>query len=565
MSIEHVLRFGARRGITALSTGVVLSFLLVTAQAQNWSATATKALPLANASVLGPMDPNAAVHVAVALQMRNASQLNTLIQRENTPGDPLYETAITPAQFTSSYGPTSAQVQAVESYLTSQGFQNVQAEDNNLFVSADGTVQQAQTAFNTALTQFVLNGQTVYANTLAAQVPASLSGTVLSVLGLNNIAAMHTGLTTKGSPSTSANLPDVNRTEYGPADFQAAYDAGKTPAGTLTSIAVFAEGNLSGVVSDLRAFEKLYKLSQVPVTIVPTGIASSDTSGADEWDLDSQSSTGIAGGVQHLYFYDATTLTDSDLAIAFNRFASQNVARAGNASFGECEILPYLDGSMLADDQVFAEAAAQGQTVFSSTGDVGAACPVEGTNGVPDSGPIMVSYPASSPYVVAVGGTDLLTNTDGTWNNEIAWYAGGGGISQFEYSMYWQSGIVPSNTAGDRGLPDVAMCADPNVCGANIVVGGAQEVVGGTSLSSPLSMGSWARIESAHKNKLGFAAPLFYAMAAGINTSAPALPSVIGFHDIIVGSNAGYVATPGWDYTTGLGSFDIAAINALIK
>jgi len=453
-------------------------------------------------------------------------------------------------------------VQAVESYLSSQGFQSVQAESNNLFVTGDATVQQVQTAFNTALTQFVLNGKTVYINTLAAQVPASLGGTVLAVLGLNNIAAMQTPL---AHPSATVTVPDLARDVYGPVDFQKAYDVGESSRAIYTSIAVFAEGDLTGVISDLRAFEKLYNQPQVPVTVVATGIASSDTSGADEWDLDSQTSTGIAAGVKALYFYDATTLTDSDLAISFNRFAAQDVAKAGNASFGECEILPYLDGSMLADDQVFAEAAVQGQTVFSSTGDVGASCPVEGTNGVPDSGPLMVSYPASSPYVVAVGGTDMFTNTDGTWNNEVSWYAGGGGISQFEYSPYWQSGIVPSTAAGDRGLPDIAMCADPNVCGANIVVGGAQEVVGGTSLSSPLSMGSWARLESSYANTLGFASPYIYAHATAANTSAPALPSVTGFHDIIVGTNGGFVATPGWDYTTGVGSFDIYAIDLKIR
>jgi len=347
--------------------------------------------------------------------------------------------------------------------------------------------------------------------------------------------------------------------------FRRPTNAAGSATGGLTSIAVFAEGNLNGVISDLRKFEALYKLPQVGLTVIKTGIASPDTSGADEWDLDSQTSTGIAGTVQHLYFYDATSLTDSDLAIAFNRFAAQRYALAGNASFGECEVFAWADGSMLADDEVFAEAALQGQTVFSSTGDVGASCPVEGTNGVPDSGPVMTSYPASSPYVVAVGGTDLLTNTDGTWNSEVAWNAGGGGISALEYSLWWQSGIVPSNAAGDKGLPDVAMCADPNVCGASIIVGGSQLIVGGTSLSSPLSMGAWARIESSHRNKLGFAAPLLYQLARGVNTSSPAAPSVIGFHDIIVGTNGGYVATPGWDYTTGLGSFDIEAINKLLK
>jgi hypothetical protein len=78
-------------------------------------------------------------------------------------------------------------------------------------------------------------------------------------------------------------------------------------------------------------------------------------------------------------------------------------------------------------------------------------------------------------------------------------------------------------------------------------------------------MGAWARLESAHHNKLGFASPLLYEFASPVNTTTPALPSASGFNDVIVGTNAGYVATPGWDYTTGLGTFDISAINALLQ
>lgn len=149
---------------------------------------------------------------------------------------------------------------------------------------------------------------------------------------------------------------------------------GTTATGSKTNIAIFAEGDLSGVVKDLRTEEAAYHLPQVPYSIVPVGLASPDTSGADEWDLDMQYSTGMAGTVAHLYIYDTTSLTDSDIALEFSRFASQDVAKAGSASFGECETFPYLDGSMLADDEVFAEAAAQGQTVFASTGDTGGAC-----------------------------------------------------------------------------------------------------------------------------------------------------------------------------------------------
>jgi len=73
-------------------------------------------------------------------------------------------------------------------------------------------------------------------------------------------------------------------------------------------------------------------------------------------------------------------------------------------------------------------------------------------------------------------------------------------------------------------------------------------------------MGTWARLLSAHGNKLGFASPHFYRGAGTLTSTTP-----LGYHDIIVGNNGLYNATPGWDYTTGLGSFDVSLINKLIQ
>ncbi|MGA7921984.1 MAG: hypothetical protein WCA38_20160, partial [Candidatus Acidiferrales bacterium] len=229
----------------------------------------------------------------------------------------------------------------------------------------------------------------------------------------------------------------------------------------------------------------------------------------------------------------------------------------------------YIDGSMLVDDEVFGEAALQGITPFASADDQGSACPLVGTNGVPLSGPPDTAYPASSPYVVAVGGTNLFVNADYTYDYEVAWEASGGGISYFETSPFWQSytgtgsePIVPSAAAGQRGVPDVSMCAGGTeyaICAANIIVDGTATLVGGTSLSSPLAMGSWARIESAHKGKLGFASPLVYQLANG----APTLTSPY-FNDVILGSNGLYTALPGYDYVTGLGSFDVLKVSSVI-
>src|ERR1039458_8632682 len=105
---------------------------------------------------------------------------------------------------------------------------------------------------------------------------------------------------------------------YRPANFWTAYDAGSTPTGSKTAIAIFSEGDVSGVITDLRLAEQHNGLKQVPVRVVQVGIASPDTSGADEWDLDTQYSTGMAATVSTLYLYATTSLTDSDTALMFN-------------------------------------------------------------------------------------------------------------------------------------------------------------------------------------------------------------------------------------------------------
>jgi pseudomonalisin len=577
-----------RQAATMLSAGVLSLLLLPAVDAQTWVSTGTKAFgpSLKNASQLGPLPAATPLHLAIGLKMQNAGQVQPLLKRMITPGDPLYGSSLTTDQFVAQFAPPAAQVQAVQNYLTSFGFSNIQVQSNQLIIQADATAQQAEAAFNTSLSTFSQNGKIYFANILDAQVPSSLSPTVLAVLGLNNIAAMHTDMVKYTTPCTppSCPTPALANETYTPQQYQIVYDAACPtdkptcpakgfPTGSSTAIGIIAEGNLTQVVKDLRAFETANKLPQVPVTIVNAGIPSPDTAGADEWSLDSQSSTGIAQQVSRLYFYVATTLTDSDIALAIHAAVSQNKVKAFNMSFGECEFAPYLDGAMLVDDEAFAQAALQGMTAFASSGDQGSACPVLPTNGVPASGPPDAAYPASSPYVVAVGGTNLFSNADYTYDYETAWESGGGGPSLFEFPPFWQSftgsgtlPIVPSaegSAAGvGRGVPDISMCAGGTrlaICSAIVYVNGTTALIGGTSLSSPLAMGAWARIESAHRNKLGFAAPLLYQLAdGGPSPSSPYL------NDVILGGNGLFTALPGYDYTTGLGSIDIFVVNKRI-
>jgi pseudomonalisin len=131
---------------------------------------------------------------------------------------------------------------------------------------------------------------------------------------------------------------------------------------------------------------------------------------------------------------------------------------------------------------------------------------------------------------------------------------------------------VPTSTSGvpasAKAIPDVSMDADPNT-GAIVYVKGAPQVIGGTSLSSPLAAGVWARLQSSHLNKLGFAAPKFYAgykAFTGVPTGAPpgTTAHVDGFHDILTGTIGLYTALPNYDLATGLGTFDVKAKNARV-
>lgn len=539
-----------------------------------WSSTATQGVTVASSADSGALAPTQALTVRVALQAHNLTQLAQAIASGQRLSD---------AQLMSQYAPTAAEVSQVVTYLQSQGFTNVSASANHLLVSADGTAAQAQKAFDTTLESYSLGGKNVFANTTPAFVPSSLGGIAIAVLGLNDAAHMASSPTACFAVDPApAGTPCVR--DYDAHAIQTFYDAGSTPQASNTTIAVIAEGNVSQTVTDLRYEEQQLGLAQVPVTVVKVGLSSPDTAGIDEWDLDTQSSTGIAGSVKTLYIYDTTSLTDSDIANAYSKWESDDLAQLGNSSFGECEYSAYLDGSMKADDQTMMFAAAHGQTMFASSGDNGSACAIVPANGAPASGAPMVSYPAASPWIVAVGGTTATSNNDETYLGETAWNAGGGGLSQFENATSWEqpvqltTGIVAAGNL--RGVPDIAMAGDPNAGGYLVYV--AQPLVflngtcgpgacgvGGTSESSPLAMGVYARMLTSHPS-LGFGAPTFYRNfqqyegGESLVQGPPPTESYGGFHDIVTGANGIYQALPGYDYTTGVGTFDISALNQTI-
>lgn len=547
--------------------GTVRSASTATAPA-GWATTHTLAIPIANAVNLGSAPSTQAITVRVALALHNMSQLQHAVASG---------TVIDSGTFLATYAPTSSDVSAVTSYLQSKGLSNITVEPDHVLISATGTIAQVQSAFDTSIHAFSGGGKNFIANVAPAYVPSSLGAIAVAVLGLNNLQAA------KPNPQlTSCQVEGVSTPPqeclrfYDPLTFQRAYDAANMAPATNTAIAIMAEGNPAQAITDFRTNEQQFGLPQVPLTQVQVGAASTDTAGDSEWTLDMTYSTGIAQNVKQLYLYTTTSLTDSDIALEYSKWVTQQHTNIANSSFGGCEVFPFLDGSMLADDEVLLEGASKGMTMFASSGDNGGYCNnFVDTNGAPGGAPF-VEYPAASPYVVAVGGTDLFTNADGSYKGESAWEAGGGGLSQFEYSPYWEAQAQPVSQNGEsmRGVPDVAMDASLET-GAELYGGSAVNgsctpcVTGGTSLASPLSAGVWARVQSAHGNHLGYAPVWFYKnfvtnTAGSANAGPPPWRQDGGFHDILSGTNGAFTALPGYDYTTGLGSFDMKALNTQV-
>lgn len=532
-----------RLGLTLALGLVTLSQALPVYAQASWARTNTYAHETGKAIFREYLANSETLDVVIALKLRNPELLDQHLQALTRPGDPEFRRWLSREQIMADHAPLPDRAKAVADYLTHAGFTNVRIEPNRLLLTATGTVTAIRKAFNTEVGRFIRDGHEGIANVMDVQVPSELSDTVLSVLGLQTVDQMHTMNHQAASVQLTGSVHGIN-----PVNFPVAYNATSLPTTSTTAVGIITEGKMTQTIADLHQFESQNGLPTINPTVVQVGSLSSDTSNTAEWDLDSQSIQAMAGGqVAQMIFYTAHSLTNSDLTRAINKAASDNIATVINISLGECESYTQADGSMAADDQIFKLAIAQGQTFSVSSGDSGSKeC------GTPQGTAVGASYPASSPYVIAVGGTTLYTDTSSNYGGEVAWNGGGGSPSLVELKPSWQNGVVSGSY---RGVPDIAFDADP-YSGAIIVVNGQLQQYGGTSLASPLFVGSWARIQSANHARLGFPASWIYSHGAQ-NTPA--------FHDVTSGSNGGYSATTGWDYTTGFGSFDVATTALLTR
>ena len=537
-----------------LTASALAAATCVQAQAGNpWASTGTHRFQSREALAGAPMKAGEAIHVAVSLRLRNQAALdamtNALMAGQSSDH-------LTRDEFQARFAPTNADVTAIVSHLRQAGFANIRVADNHMLVSADGTAGAVQAAFNTELRHYTVQDRDAYANTSDAQVPAALAGIVRAVHGLQNVSKVHSML----KPATAAaSSPAVQG--HSPLDFPVIYHADGLPAATNATIGIIADGDISQSLADLKDFAQANHLSPPDVKEVDVGPKGYDTTGELEWDLDSQTSLAAAGGaVKQMIFYVGTSLEDAPLTEAFNQAVSDHVAQVINVSLGECEDYAKESGIEAASDAIFQVALAQGQTFSVSSGDSGSYECGSAKGGE--------SYPAVSPYVMAIGGTQVSTTDQTHWAAETTWgcdsdasclmFGGsGGGVSDSESAPSWQiaSGVLKGSK--QRAIPDIALDGDP-ASGALILNQGLTAQVGGTSLSAPLFAGFWARLESMNDNRLQVPASALYKYGVD-KKSAKTL-----FHDITKGTIGGYDAATGWDDASGFGSLDVGKLATFI-
>ncbi len=566
---------------------------------------------IASVPSLGPAPATQAMQLAVAVRGANPGALAQAYHAVYTPGSAGYHHFLTPLQLADQFGASTASWSATQSWLAAGGLKVTYASPTRDLLLVSGPASAVASRFGVTLQRYHAAAGDFIANTTAPAVPATLG--ITNVVGLNTLDRSK-ALVQGSSGTTAPSAPTVGSENIGtqtPQDLWGAYNQPAADEGQGTTVGMFGAGEYASIQKDLTQFEGEYKLPAVPSKVVTVGSGPfTDTSGGLEWDLDTQSEVGMAPQTSSVSMYFGSDLSDPSVLGLFDAWVSDTSGpHQMNASFGECELNPLgsaaepainainsalgttgagiglVDDLQAVGDPVLQKATLEGRTLFSSAGDTGSSCPaivlpvVGAGNGVLNQVVPFTNYPATSPFVTGVGGTVLYTNGSGqsaTRASEYAWTFGGGGDSLFVPAPAYQQGVknldlpcVSSPTGGltgagqlCRGVPDVsAMSGDVLTNNYPIVAAGQDSSEGGTSLSSPLWVGMWARVQGAATTAggHGFANETIYRLGKNATTEARDFTDITtGLGGIPVVGNGAYPTLPGWDYATGWGSPDVA-------
>jgi uncharacterized repeat protein (TIGR03803 family) len=495
------------------------------------------------------------LNLVIGLPLRNPEALDSLLGQLYDPASPVYHQYLTPGQFAERFGPTPQDYEAVIAYAKAHNLRVTGTHPNRTLVDVTGAAADIEKAFQVKLHVYPhpTEGRTFYAPdaepSLDLAVPVSL------VSGLDNFAvprpASGPGLAfhklseaaPNAEPWASGGGP---RGTFMGRDFRAAYAPGVTLDGMGQVVGLLEFDGF--YTNDVLAYQNLAGLPNVPITtVLVNGFNGRPDSENLEVSLDIDMAVSMAPGLSEVVVYEAPQ--GSNPFDLLNRMATdtnslgQPLARQLSSSWS------WLTFPTSGQDSIFQQFAAQGQSFFQASGDLGAYC-----------GLCAPYPPTDSPYITVVGGTVLSTSSPGgAWVSESAWGPGGGGVSTNYAIPGWQQGVNMSANGGStalRNLPDVACLAD-DVFWA-IANNGEDGITGGTSAAAPLWAGFIALVNqqaaATGKPSVGFINPALYAIGKSSSyTSA--------LHDITTGNITNtccgvtkFIASTGYDLCTGWGS-----------
>ncbi len=551
---------------------------------------------VAESKPLGAYTTSTRLAFSIALPLRNQALLDSLMARIYDPArinSPKH--FITPANFASNFGPTQASYNAVIAYLKSYGMTITQTHPERTLIGVSGTASQVNAAFGVTINKYQApDGRVFHAPDRDVSIPASLSSSIIGIIGLDDATApqpLAVPLAATSNITGDVQNPGEQGTGvqggFSPSDLKTAYGlSGLDPTinGAGQTIAMVEYGS-AFTPKDILQYEYTYNLPRVPLAVVPVDGGVTTFGGAStETVLDIDMQIAMAPGASQILVYQGPN-TNAATVDTIQQVATDDKAQQVSISYGfgkESQTRTTPNPLQVALNTVFTQMAAQGQSVYISSGDSGSSALRAGDTVA------AVDILGSEPMVCCVGGTALVVQQAGvneqygaeqTWNynNTAAGGAGGGGYSRLWSVPSYQTNaanyaaaITGSHVAASqRNIPDVSCVASPET-GVSIYTSVDPStspgfvVEGGTSASAPLWAGYTALVnQNRARHGLGTLGlpnmslyPLAYT-SSGLTANYPSL-----FHDINDGSSnntvsggTNYAAVTGFDDSTGLGSF----------
>ncbi len=573
----------------------------------------------------GRMASDAKLNGVSIVFSRSAEQqaaVEKLLAAQQDPASSEFHHWLSPEEFGARFGMAQSDIDKVQSWLEQQGLAVDRVARSRNMIRFSGTVGQIERAFQTEMHYYKAGGATHFAPAGQLSVPAAIAPTIAEVGNLSDFRPrpMHV------KPRAGFTSGQSGTTFFAPGDIAVTYDINPLYSagmdGTGQSIAVVGQSAI--VASDIENFQSAAGLPKKdPVMVLVPGSGGSTTVAGDEGesDLDVEWAGAIAKGATINFVYTGSNTS-------FNAFDSiryaiyEDIGNIISISYGACETA--VKNANFSLETVLQQAAAQGQTVVASSGDQGSTACSGDTNGLTQTqqNALAVNYPASSPYVTGVGGTEISAanvtsatywNSSGSgsdlvtsakayipevaWNDNSSQYglsSSGGGASALFSKPTWQKGVAGIPNDGKRDVPDVALYSSPNLPGYLFCTSDKLDWRGasGSGPAQTASCNKGFRDGTSGGNYLtaaggtSFAAPIFAGMIALINqnrgwsegqglanTTLYKLASNSsvygsGFHDVTSGNNncnAGstYCGTTTGGFKAGVGYDEVTGLGSV--